>query len=51
MDSKKRFKLTRVGPVIHEWLLKDIHIVNLEALPILGNDLLKLNNAINTCLI
>ena len=32
-------------------LIRDIHVVRLEALPMLAIDLLKLSNVINTCLI
>ena len=36
---------------MHCLLIKDIHVVRLEALPMLAIDLLKLSNVINTCLI
>ena len=45
------FKLVKEGWVIHGWLFEDIHFVWLEALTIIVNDPLKLNNLINTFLI
>ena len=35
---------------MHDWLFKDIHFERSKTLAILAIDLLKLNNAGNTCL-
>ena len=45
------FKSIRVGLVIHGWLFKNKHFVWSEAIDMLVNDLLKLNNGISAFLI
>ena len=36
---------------MYDWLFKDMHVVKLDLLAMLGNYPLKLNNATNTCVI